>query len=33
MSEVGEGDEEVQTYSYKINKSRECNVQQREYSR
>ena len=30
--EIGQGDEEVQTTRYKINKLQGCNVQHREYS-
>ena len=29
---MGEGDQEVQTFSYKINKSWECNVQNGKYT-
>ena len=32
MSEIGEGNEEVQTSSYKINESRGCNIQSGEYN-
>ena len=32
MGEIGEGDREVQTSSYKINKSQGYNAQHREYS-
>ena len=32
MGTIGEGDYEVQTYSYKINKSWGYNVQHKEYS-
>ena len=32
VGKTGKGDQEVQTFSYKINKSQGCNVQHGEYS-